>query len=248
MMSRNISFHICCNLASRSLELVRGPTRHPKLSQICSIGDRSGDRASQENVLRVRRQSCDTLAVMPWTYARMSRCPKLILGVIVYCKQWQPTPSHQLWERCVAVNKRRIETFTTGFPHTNTIDIAADIESEFNAKDDLVPTRCSHIPSYAETLLMKASMGGRQRGMSSSGRRDQNVLQLGAFLSFEKTLGLLKSAGVKSGDQGGHGYLQCLLTTVFPERLYQECLNRVSSVTGCSILHERDIRNLTSLN
>ncbi|GFW96014.1 hypothetical protein TNCV_957291 [Trichonephila clavipes] len=35
---------------------------------------------------------------------------------------------------------------------------------------------------------------------------------------------------------------------VFPERLYQECLNRVSSVTGCSILHERDIRNLTSLN
>ncbi|GFW63920.1 uncharacterized protein TNCV_706261 [Trichonephila clavipes] len=57
-----------------------------------------------------------------------------------------------------------------------------------------------------------------------------------------------KSAGVKSRDRGGHGYLQCLLTIVFPERLYQECLNRVSSVTGCSILHERDIRNLTSLN
>ncbi|GFX58704.1 hypothetical protein TNCV_804091 [Trichonephila clavipes] len=36
--------------------------------------------------------------------------------------------------------------------------------------------------------------------------------------------------------------------SVFPERLYQGCLNRVSSVTGCSILHERDIRNLTSLN
>ncbi|GFV85257.1 hypothetical protein TNCV_928881 [Trichonephila clavipes] len=36
--------------------------------------------------------------------------------------------------------------------------------------------------------------------------------------------------------------------SVFPERLYQECLNQVSSVTGCSILHERDIRNLTSLN
>ncbi|GFY06129.1 hypothetical protein TNCV_3108081 [Trichonephila clavipes] len=35
---------------------------------------------------------------------------------------------------------------------------------------------------------------------------------------------------------------------LFPERLYQECLNRVSSVTGFSILHERDIRNLTSLN
>ncbi|GFV15783.1 hypothetical protein TNCV_987661 [Trichonephila clavipes] len=36
--------------------------------------------------------------------------------------------------------------------------------------------------------------------------------------------------------------------SVFPERLYQECLNRVSSVTGCSILHERDIRNPTPLN
>ncbi|GFX69590.1 hypothetical protein TNCV_1769591 [Trichonephila clavipes] len=36
--------------------------------------------------------------------------------------------------------------------------------------------------------------------------------------------------------------------SVFPERLYQECLNQVSSVTGCAILHERDIRNLTSLN
>ncbi|GFV58547.1 uncharacterized protein TNCV_2915361 [Trichonephila clavipes] len=57
-----------------------------------------------------------------------------------------------------------------------------------------------------------------------------------------------KSAGVKSGDRGDHEYLQRLLDSVFPERLYQECLNRVSSVTGCSILHEHDIRNLTSLN
>ncbi|GFT67933.1 uncharacterized protein TNCV_38481 [Trichonephila clavipes] len=59
-----------------------------------------------------------------------------------------------------------------------------------------------------------------------------------------------KSAGVKSGDRGGHGYLQRAPAndSVFPERLYQECLNRVSSVTGCTILHERDIRNLTSLN
>ncbi|GFT90830.1 uncharacterized protein TNCV_3863841 [Trichonephila clavipes] len=58
-----------------------------------------------------------------------------------------------------------------------------------------------------------------------------------------------KSAGVKSGDRGGHGYLQRLLNdSVFPERLYQECLNLVSSVIGCSILHGRDIRNLTSLN
>ncbi|GFT10626.1 uncharacterized protein TNCV_1943611 [Trichonephila clavipes] len=55
-----------------------------------------------------------------------------------------------------------------------------------------------------------------------------------------------KSAGVKSGDRGGHEYLQCLLTILFSP--YQECLNRVSSVIGCSILHERDFRNLTSLN
>ncbi|GFW05699.1 uncharacterized protein TNCV_3407651 [Trichonephila clavipes] len=52
-----------------------------------------------------------------------------------------------------------------------------------------------------------------------------------------------KSAGVKSGDRGGHAN-----DSAFPERLYQECLIRVSSVIGCSILHERDIRNLTSLN
>ncbi|GFW86005.1 hypothetical protein TNCV_1968131 [Trichonephila clavipes] len=59
-----------------------------------------------------------------------------------------------------------------------------------------------------------------------------------------------KSAGVISGDRGGHGYLPAAPAndSVFPERRYQECLNRVSSVTGCSILHERDIRNLTSLN
>ncbi|GFV06878.1 uncharacterized protein TNCV_2261791 [Trichonephila clavipes] len=58
-----------------------------------------------------------------------------------------------------------------------------------------------------------------------------------------------KSAGVKSGNRGGHGYQQRLLTILSsPERLYQECLSLVSSVTGCSILHERDIRNLTSLN
>ncbi|GFV60173.1 uncharacterized protein TNCV_2444621 [Trichonephila clavipes] len=58
-----------------------------------------------------------------------------------------------------------------------------------------------------------------------------------------------KSACVKSGDRGGHGYLQCPANdSVFPERMYQECLHRVSRVTGCSILHECDIRNLTSLN
>ncbi|GFV73611.1 hypothetical protein TNCV_1269911 [Trichonephila clavipes] len=57
-----------------------------------------------------------------------------------------------------------------------------------------------------------------------------------------------KSAGVKSGDRRPWVPAAPANDSVFPERLYQECLNRVSSVTGCSILHERDIRNLTSLN
>ncbi|GFV05636.1 hypothetical protein TNCV_207171 [Trichonephila clavipes] len=58
-----------------------------------------------------------------------------------------------------------------------------------------------------------------------------------------------KSAGVKSGDRGGHGVPAAPANDyVFPERLYQECLNPVSSVTGCSIMQERDIRNPTSLN
>ncbi|GFW65378.1 hypothetical protein TNCV_396441 [Trichonephila clavipes] len=39
------------------------PTRRSKRSQICSIGDKSGDQAGQGRVVTVRRQSCDTLAV-----------------------------------------------------------------------------------------------------------------------------------------------------------------------------------------
>ncbi|GFU84249.1 hypothetical protein TNCV_2783851 [Trichonephila clavipes] len=63
MMSRDISFHICWNLASSSFELVGRPTHRPKRSQICSIGDKSGDRASKGRIVTVRRQSCETLAV-----------------------------------------------------------------------------------------------------------------------------------------------------------------------------------------
>ncbi|GFW51848.1 uncharacterized protein TNCV_1187801 [Trichonephila clavipes] len=55
--------------------------------------------------------------------------------VTVYHKQWHLIPSHQLWERCVAESEGRIETFTTGPPHMNSIVINAQIESKFVAED-----------------------------------------------------------------------------------------------------------------
>ncbi|GFU48045.1 hypothetical protein TNCV_4968261 [Trichonephila clavipes] len=54
MMSRDISFHIYCTLASSSFKLVRYPTRHPKLSQIYSTEVKSGDRTGQGRVVTVR--------------------------------------------------------------------------------------------------------------------------------------------------------------------------------------------------
>ncbi|GFX30571.1 hypothetical protein TNCV_3462211 [Trichonephila clavipes] len=59
----NISFHICCNPASSLFKLVGCPTRRPKRYQICSIGDKSGDRTGQGRAVTVWRQSCDTLAI-----------------------------------------------------------------------------------------------------------------------------------------------------------------------------------------
>ncbi|GFS67844.1 hypothetical protein TNCV_2295091 [Trichonephila clavipes] len=49
MMSCDMSFH------SNSTKLVDCPTCHPKLPQICSIGDKSGDKAVQEKVEMRRR-------------------------------------------------------------------------------------------------------------------------------------------------------------------------------------------------
>ncbi|GFU71823.1 uncharacterized protein TNCV_2033641 [Trichonephila clavipes] len=62
---------------------------------------------------------------------------------------------------CRYKSKGRIEAFTTGSPHTNTIIITAEIESGFVAKDDLVPFRCSPV-SCATPLQTEASMGERQ--------------------------------------------------------------------------------------
>ncbi|GFV50824.1 hypothetical protein TNCV_4237791 [Trichonephila clavipes] len=91
----------------------------------------------------------------------LSRCHGSILRVTVYCWQWPPKPSHQLWMWYVAENKGWIEAFPTGPPHTNTIAITAEIESGFVAKDDLVPFHCSTVSSWVAPLQTDASIGGR---------------------------------------------------------------------------------------
>ncbi|GFV12991.1 hypothetical protein TNCV_3175261 [Trichonephila clavipes] len=60
--------------------------------------------------------------------------------------------------RCKAV---RIEAFTTGPPHTNTIVITAEIESGLVAKDDLIPFCCSLVSSCVAPLQTEASMSGQ---------------------------------------------------------------------------------------
>ncbi|GFT83066.1 hypothetical protein TNCV_629011 [Trichonephila clavipes] len=77
----------------------------------------------------------------------------------VYCRQWYSITSHQLWERCVAVNKGRIEVSTTWSTHTSTLVIISEIETGFIAKDVLVPFHCSPV----STLQAEASMGRRKR-------------------------------------------------------------------------------------
>ncbi|GFU45416.1 hypothetical protein TNCV_3625461 [Trichonephila clavipes] len=46
-----------------SFELVGCLTHHQKRSQICSIGEKSGDRVGQGRVVKMQRQSCDTYDV-----------------------------------------------------------------------------------------------------------------------------------------------------------------------------------------
>ncbi|GFV97928.1 e3 ubiquitin-protein ligase RNF13 [Trichonephila clavipes] len=84
----------------------------------------------------------------------------------------------------------RIEAFTTGSPHTNTIVITVEIESGFVAKDDLVPFKYSPVSSCAAPLQTEASMGSRQGQHTVMGAAIPNDLQPGAFVWFEKTQGL----------------------------------------------------------
>ncbi|GFV49231.1 hypothetical protein TNCV_237651 [Trichonephila clavipes] len=69
-----------------------------------------------------------------------------------------PIPSHQLWERCVAMN---------------TIVITAEIESGFVAKEDLVPFHCSPVSSCVAPLQTEARMGGCQGKHTRWGPRSQ---------------------------------------------------------------------------
>ncbi|GFT86541.1 hypothetical protein TNCV_1053931 [Trichonephila clavipes] len=57
--------------------------------------------------------------------------------------------------------KGRNEVFTPESPHTNTIVITAEIESEFVAKDDQAPFRCSPVSSCLAPIQTLASICGR---------------------------------------------------------------------------------------
>ncbi|GFS70608.1 hypothetical protein TNCV_520191 [Trichonephila clavipes] len=53
-----------------------------------------------------------------------------------------------------------IEAFITGPPHTKTIVIPVQIEPRLVVEDDLVPFRCSSIPSSVASLQKEVSGGG----------------------------------------------------------------------------------------
>ncbi|GFS71308.1 uncharacterized protein TNCV_5050531 [Trichonephila clavipes] len=86
-------------------------------------------------------------------------------------------------------SKGRIEAFTTGSPHTNTIVIIAEIESGFITK-----RRPGSIPLQSSFLVRGTTPPGGVDGWVSRaahvmGTAIPNVLQPGAFVWFEKTQG-----------------------------------------------------------
>ncbi|GFU92075.1 uncharacterized protein TNCV_1659071 [Trichonephila clavipes] len=88
----------------------------------------------------------------------LSWCPGSILGVTVYYSKWHYLPSHQLWGRCVTVNKRLLGSFP--------------LQSSF-----LV---CS-------TTANGGVDGWVSRAVHVMGTAIPNVPQSGAFIWFEKT-------------------------------------------------------------
>ncbi|GFU88549.1 uncharacterized protein TNCV_4442261 [Trichonephila clavipes] len=86
---------------------------------------------------------------------------------------------------CRCKSKGRIETFTPGSPHTNTIVITTEIESGFVAKDDLVPFRCCPVSSCVAPLQTEDECSSRAAHVM--GTVIPNVLQPGTFIWFEKT-------------------------------------------------------------
>ncbi|GFY08208.1 hypothetical protein TNCV_1356201 [Trichonephila clavipes] len=69
-----------------------------------------------------------------------------------------------------------------GYPHTNTIVLTTEIESEFLAKDNLVSFRCSPAKRRRRWVGVK--------GSTRNGRRDPKFPS-SAFVWFEKTQGVL---------------------------------------------------------
>ncbi|GFW93060.1 uncharacterized protein TNCV_3888011 [Trichonephila clavipes] len=95
--------------------------------------------------------------------------------------------------------KGRIEAFTTGFPHTNTIAITAEIESGFVTKEDRVSFRCSFL--MRSTTPNGGVDGWASRTAHVMGAAIPNVLQSDAFVWFEKTQGALVMALQAPGGQ-----------------------------------------------
>ncbi|GFU55774.1 hypothetical protein TNCV_2380021 [Trichonephila clavipes] len=85
----------------------------------------------------------------------------------MYCRQWHPIPSHQLWCVTVKQSKGRIEALTSGSPHTNTIVITAGIESGFIAK-----RRHSSIPLQSSFLMRGTTLNGGVDGWVSRAARN----------------------------------------------------------------------------
>ncbi|GFW42890.1 uncharacterized protein TNCV_734231 [Trichonephila clavipes] len=92
--------------------------------------------------------------------------PKCLSGPPVDRDQLNVTPVIK-----ARMRKGRIEAFTTGSPHTNTIVITAEIGSGFVTRYDLAPFRCNLVSTCAAPLQTEASMGG-VKNSSTSGRRD----------------------------------------------------------------------------
>ncbi|GFV33945.1 hypothetical protein TNCV_445361 [Trichonephila clavipes] len=111
--------------------VVSYPTCRSKLSQICLIGDKSGERANQGRVLMDggslgvsllcgRALSCGKVLLesLPLVVTHSAEichilvtgllmCHRAILRVNVYRKQWHSIPSNQLWEKWAAVTRRQ---------------------------------------------------------------------------------------------------------------------------------------------
>ncbi|GFX45401.1 uncharacterized protein TNCV_1026611 [Trichonephila clavipes] len=116
--------------------------------------------------------------------------------------------------------KEGIEAFTTGSPQTNTIVITAVIESGFDAKDDVVPSRCSPISSCVAPLQTVASMGGCQ-GSTRNGRRDPKCSSAKRLRMVREDTGASSEGATCAwiaGDESFFGYTRAFFTMWWSSR------------------------------